>query len=203
MRWVERTSRRAPVARIVAAAIVAAVLGSPLATTPAEAAREVPGAGTIEIAFTPGDAIDAKIVAAIESAEREVLVLAYSFTQPKISHALAAAHARGVAVEIVADRGQTLELPQSRVPALARDGISVWLDVRHGAAHNKVIVIDADLQRATTVTGSYNFTLAAQTKNAENVLILRDNPDVAAAYRTQFRKLKARAQRWNGDAAIR
>jgi len=163
-------------------------------------ATTVAGAGRVELAFTPGDAVDAKIAAAIDAAQREVLVLAYSFTHSRIARALAAAHARGVTVEIVADRGQTLELPQSAVPPLARDGVPVWLDGNFGNAHNKVVVIDAGLPRATTITGSYNFTVAAQRKNAENVAIFRDNPDVANAYRTYFRRLQDKAVRWDGES---
>lgn len=155
--------------------------------------------GRVELAFTPGDAIDNTIVAAIAAAEREVLVLAYAFTHPGIARALHAAHRRGVRVELVADRGQTLELPHSAVPALARDGIAVWVDGNFGAAHNKVVIIDADGPRATTITGSYNFTLAAQKKNAENVVLFRDNPEIAGAYRAYFRRLQAKAQRWSGD----
>ena len=85
---------------------------------------------------------------------------------------------------------ETLELPQSVVPALARDGIAVWVDGNFGAAHNKVMVIDADGPHATTITGSYNFTLAAQKRNAENVVMFRDNPEVARAYRAYFRRLQ-------------
>ncbi|MEP7182560.1 MAG: phospholipase D-like domain-containing protein [Betaproteobacteria bacterium] len=185
-----------------AAAILAAfvALSAPIAP-PAVASTELTGAGTVELAFTPGDAIDARIVAAIDAAEREVLVLAFAFTQPKLARALAAAHARGVTVEIVADRGQALELPQSAVPALGRDGIAVWLDGNFGNAHNKVIVVDAMLPRAVTITGSYNFTVAAQTRNAENVAIFRNNSEVARAYRTYFKRLQAKAVRWDGGDA--
>jgi len=182
--------------------LVAAFVGCAawLAAIPAHTAQTpFAAAGTIELAFTPGDAVDATIVAAIAAAEREVLVLAYAFTHPKIAHALAAAHLRGVRVEVIADRGQALELPQSAVPVLAHEGIPVWLDGNFGAAHNKVVVIDADGVHATTITGSYNFTLAAQRKNAENVVVFRDNPDVARAYRAYFRRLQAKAQRWSGD----
>ena len=75
----------------------------------------------------------------------------------------------------------------------------MWLDPNFANAHNKVIVIDADLPRATTITGSYNFTIAAQSRNAENVVILRENPGVALDYRRYFRRLQSRAQRWTGD----
>ena len=104
---------------------------------------------------------------------------------------------------IVADRGQTLELPHSVVPGLAHDGIAVWLDASAGAAHNKVIVIDADSPHAITVTGSYNFTVAAQSKNAENVAIFRDNPEIAHTYRAYFLRRQTHGKRWAGDSPPR
>ena len=137
----------------------------------------------------------------VDGARTEVLVQSFSFTNRRIARALTAAHARGVRVEILADRGQTLELPGSAVPALARAGIPVWLDGNFANAHNKMIVIDAALSRATTITGSYNFTVAAQKSNAENVAIFRDNPDVARSYRAYFKRLQANAVRWDGRAA--
>ncbi len=44
------------------------------------------------------------------------------------------------------------------------------IDAKHAIAHNKVMVIDGQ----TVVTGSFNFTKAAQERNAENLLIVRD-----------------------------
>jgi phosphatidylserine/phosphatidylglycerophosphate/cardiolipin synthase-like enzyme len=180
-------------------AVVACVAAVTVAVPAHAAATTLAAEGTIELAVTPDDAIDTMIVAAIAAARHEVLVLAYSFTNPRIARALVAAQARGVRVELVADRGQTLEQPQGVVPGLARDRIPVWIDGNFGAAHNKVIVIDADGAHATTITGSYNYTMAAQRKNAENVLILRDNPELARAYRAYFRRLQANAQRWSGE----
>ena len=38
--------------------------------------------------------------------------------------------------------------------------------------HNKIMLIDGD----TIITGSFNFTKAAEESNAENLLVLRDKP---------------------------
>jgi len=187
--------------RALAAAAFAVVTAQALAAgaATATAPAEFAGTGTVEIAFTPGDPIDSKLVAEIAAAQKEILVLAFAFTQPKLARALVAARDRGVAVEIVADREQALEVAQSAVPGLARAGVAVWLDPNFANAHNKVMVIDAGLPRATTITGRYNFTIAAQTRNAENVVIFRANPDVARAYDRYFRRLQSHAQRWTGD----
>ncbi|HEX4523423.1 MAG TPA: phospholipase D family protein [Casimicrobiaceae bacterium] len=162
---------------------------------------QAPGArfaatGSVETAFTPGDRIDNLIIAAIAGAKREVLVNAYSFTQRRIAGALVEARKRGVSVRVIADSQQAATLPQNVLAELAKGGVDVWLDSNYQAAHNKVVIVDADTANATTITGSYNFTVAAQWHNAENVLILRDNQEVANAYRDNWLRLKAHATPW-------
>ncbi len=49
-------------------------------------------------------------------------------------------------------------------------GISVKIDAQHAIAHNKVMIIDGE----TVITGSFNFTRAAEENNAENLLIIQD-----------------------------
>src|SRR5207249_6252321 len=47
--------------------------------------------------------------------------------------------------------------------------------------HHKFVVIDFDQPTARVYLGSYNFSAAADTKNGENLLIIRD-PRVAVSY---------------------
>jgi phosphatidylserine/phosphatidylglycerophosphate/cardiolipin synthase-like enzyme len=60
---------------------------------------------------------------------------------------------------------------------LANQGVPTMIDANHAIAHNKIMIIDGE----TVLTGSFNFTKAAQDNNAENLLILR-NPTLAAQY---------------------
>lgn len=141
-----------------------------------------PAQGTVQLAFTPWDNAEAMIVDGIRRARHQILVQAFSFTSRTLANALIAAKRRGVDVQVIADREQTFGGEASRIPDLVQAGIPVMLEVRYQSAHNKVMVIDAGTADAAVVTGSYNWTYAAQHKNAENVLILRHNPDVANAY---------------------
>lgn len=138
--------------------------------------------GTLQAAFTPGDDIEALVVDAIEGARRQVLVQAYLLTSKKIAFSLVAAHRHGVDVRVLVDSDQLERTESSAAPALAAEGIPVWLETKYQNAHNKVIVIDPDGPNATVITGSFNFTWTAQHKNAENVLIARKNPALAARY---------------------
>ena len=148
----------------------------------------------VQAAFTPGDDVAGMIVAAIGQARRQVLVQAYSFTHEGIAQALLAAHRRGLDVRLIADRGQTEQLQRSQVPGLARDGLPVWLDDAHLSAHDKVMLIDTGLPSALLISGSYNFTRAAQYKNAENVLFIRDSEALLQAYLDNWRRHQNHAE---------
>lgn len=146
--------------------------------------------GSAQVAFTPGDDAATLVIDVLGKARRQVLVQAYSLTHTDIAQALVAAKRRGVDVQVLADRRQTETGRTSRVVWLAQQGVPVWLDADHAAAHNKVMVIDAGTDDAVLITGSFNFTQAAQYRNAENLLLLRGNRNLAEAYASNWRRHK-------------
>lgn len=150
--------------------------------------------GTVQVAFTPGDPIDEILVGVIGQARQQVLVQAFSFTHKRIAGALVDAHRRGVRVEVLADDRQDRQLEGSVLADLARNGVTVWLDPKQSSAHNKVLIVDAGTPAAVLVTGSYNFTYSAQRRNAENILVLRGNPDLAAAFVANWQRLRVQAR---------
>jgi phosphatidylserine/phosphatidylglycerophosphate/cardiolipin synthase-like enzyme len=167
------------VARIVGLVLV------PLVFAPAsgyEASDIVPGSGTIEYAFTPGDDAAALIVKAIDGARLQILVQAFSFTHLGIAAALIRAERRGVDVQVIADAEQIELIDHNVIPHLVESGVPVCVDEAHAAAHNKVMVIDAAAKIPVLITGSFNFTHAAQFRNAENLLVFRGNPELTRAY---------------------
>ena len=85
------------------------------------------------------------------------------------------------------------EAGRSQIPQLVAADIPVWVEVRYAAAHNKIILIDPEEETGAVVTGSYNFTFSAQTRNAENLLILRGNPGLARAYLDNWRRHRLEA----------
>ena len=64
---------------------------------------------------------------------------------------------------------------------LAHEGVETYVDSMHAIAHNKIMIIDG----TTVLTGSFNFTKAADQKNAENLLVIRDDK-IAAKYEAHF-----------------
>jgi phosphatidylserine/phosphatidylglycerophosphate/cardiolipin synthase-like enzyme len=81
---------------------------------------------------------------------------------------------------------------------LANQGVPTMIDANHAIAHNKVIVIDGE----TVLTGSFNFTKAAQEKNAENLLIIRD-PALAAQYTQNWDSHRQHSQPYVGRGVVR
>jgi phosphatidylserine/phosphatidylglycerophosphate/cardiolipin synthase-like enzyme len=158
----------------------------------------LPASGTVQVAFTPWDNAEGVIVDCIRRAKNQILVQAFSFTSRALANALIAARRRGVDVRVMADREQTFSGEASRIPDLVEAGIPVTLEVRYQSAHNKVMIIDAASADSAVITGSYNWTHAAQSKNAENVLILRHNPEIANAYAANWSRHFAEALPYTG-----
>lgn len=151
------------------------------------------GVGTIQVAFAPEDDTADIIEKAISAAKNQVLVQAYSFTSRQLAGALAHAKQRGVDVQLIADREQTEKLPYM-VARIAASGAATYIDSQHQSAHNKLMIIDATSAAPVVITGSYNFTRAAEIKNAENVLIIRGNKALTEAYLKNWQQHRAHSQ---------
>lgn len=142
----------------------------------------IPATGTVQLAFTPEEDANTLILQAIYDARIQVLVQAYSFTSKSIAGALVNAKRRGVDVQVIADAEQMRKSENSKIAAIAAAGVPVFVDSQHDSAHNKVMVIDAGTANPVVITGSFNFSHAAQYRNAENLLIFRRNSELTAAY---------------------
>ncbi|HEX9466150.1 MAG TPA: phospholipase D-like domain-containing protein [Alphaproteobacteria bacterium] len=141
--------------------------------------------------FRPGpEPCEPKIVAAIDNARSSLLVQAYGFTDRGIISAIDRAHARDLPVRVLLDK----ENRSSRYGGLADlqdHDVPVRIDDRVAIAHNKVIVIDGE----RVIGGSYNYSSAAEKKNAENVTLI-DSACVADAFTENF------DARWAASAPV-
>lgn len=133
-----------------------------------------------DVCFTPGENCTNLIVSAIDSAKKELLIQAYSFTSAPIAKAVVEAKKRGINVRVILDKSQFSE-KYSAAKFLEHENIPVWNDHTVAIAHNKVMIIDDNI----VITGSFNFTKAAQAKNAENLLIIYDK-DFAEKYKNNW-----------------
>lgn len=146
--------------------------------------------------FSPAGHGEQVILKAIAAARHSILVQAYSFSDRRIQNALGQAKARGVDVKVILDKtdAESYEHHPPVAVVIAAKGIPVWIDASVRIAHNKVMIIDGrDL-----ITGSYNFTYAAAYDNAENLLYLRNAPQLAQAYTANFNWRQSCSRRYAG-----
>ena len=97
-----------------------------------------------------------------------------------IAQALLRASARGVQVRVLLD-DKSDKTNRYVIDLLNQGQVPLRGDAKHAIAHNKVMVID----ETVVITGSFNFTNAAETRNAENFLILK-SPELARTYKGQW-----------------
>ena len=142
------------------------------------------GHATIEVAFSPHMGATELVVKAISEAKKSIRVAAYSFTSKPIAQALLDAHKRGIDVKAVVDRSQA-RAKYTSANFLANVGIPTRIDYEYAIMHNKFMVID-DIN---IELGSFNYTTAAEHKNAENVMVIRNDPAVANQYNGEWEKL--------------
>ncbi len=137
---------------------------------------------TWHVYFSPGGEATFAIRHALDNAKSTILVQAYSFTSAPIAEALVKAHKRGVKVQVILDRSQKT-YKYSSADFLANSGIPTRVDAAHAIAHNKIIIIDNEV----VITGSFNFTKAAEQKNAENLLVIHSR-ELAARYTDNWQR---------------
>jgi phosphatidylserine/phosphatidylglycerophosphate/cardiolipin synthase-like enzyme len=151
----------------------------------------------VTVCFTPGGNGTDLIVTTLGEAKRSILVQAYCFTSAPMAKALLEAHQRGVRVQVILDKSQRTE-QYSSADFLANQGVPTTIDANHAISHNKGMVIDGE----PLITGSFHCTTAAQEKNAENLLIIRDQA-LAAQYTQNWQAHAQHSQPYVGRGAAR
>jgi phosphatidylserine/phosphatidylglycerophosphate/cardiolipin synthase-like enzyme len=137
----------------------------------------------IKTCFTPSQDCTHEIISEINNAKSSVYVQAYSFTSETIADALINAQQRGVRVILLLDKSQNSHNKNSMYNYFIYNGVPVLIDYKPRIAHNKVMIID----EKETITGSFNFTNAAQYNNAENVVFINDK-EVAKEFYNNWSK---------------
>lgn len=140
----------------------------------------------IRVLFSPQDNCAQEIVLAIDNAKNYIYVAMYYFTSRPIAQALVKAKNRGVDVRVCLDEEQ-LYYEWTKSKFLENKDVNIRLISGSGIMHNKFCIIDGYI----TITGSYNWTVNADLKNDENVLIIKSR-EIAKIYREQFDKF------WDG-----
>ena len=129
-----------------------------------------------QVYFSPNGGAQDAVVREINNAKKSIFVQAYSFTNQPIAKALVEAQRRGVDVFMILDKSNRTT-KYSAADFTDHFGVDTYIDDKHAIAHNKIMIIDKEI----VITGSYNFTKAAENSNAENLLVIR-SPVLADVY---------------------
>ncbi len=121
--------------------------------------------------FSPNGGAEDAIVRSIDSAKSRIRMQAFLFSNKEITGALIRAHQRGVKVDVIIDKKMPKKKPNT-TEDLIEAGVPTFFDTAHRTAHDKIIIVDDDI----VLTGSFNFVKVAETKNGENLLILKSKP---------------------------
>ena len=134
----------------------------------------------IDVLFSPNGGIENRILQEIKLAKSEILIQAYMFTNKVLVTEIINAKKRNIKIEIILDKNNTT-YRYSVLTTLINDQIIPYIDSKHSIAHDKIIMID----KLKVITGSYNYTKAAENRNGENLLVIED-PSICELYILNF-----------------
>ena len=174
-------------ARLLACALLAAACALP-AQARAPQALALPTQAAVSSAFSPSGGALALVLQAIDQAHSSIQMAAYLFTSSDVARALVQARKRGVQVQVLVDWKANFDedarYARHALGILRNAGIAVrQIDV-YPVFHDKYMVID----RRTVQTGSFNYTYSAAHRNAENVLVVWNAPELAARYLADWQR---------------
>ena len=137
----------------------------------------VPMPSGIGVYFGPDDRVEDRLIELIRAAKQEILLNQSAITSQRIAREIVSAvRTRHLIVGVILDANP--DIPDNQAPEYFRlNDVAVFLRTGEGRNNNRYVVID----RQAVITGSYEFTNAAATKNHENVIIINETA-VAVAY---------------------
>jgi len=145
----------------------------------------------IETYFSPEDEPARRINQLVRNAQESILFLAYSFTLDELADEMVASTRRGVNVRGVFDAGQSSANAGTEFYNLLSAGLDVRLDGNKDKMHHKIIIIDESI----VISGSYNFSVNAETVNDENVIIFHSE-EIAELFKEEFERVFENSNRY-------
>jgi len=127
----------------------------------------------IKVYFSPNGGCKQAVISEIRKATQTIDIAMYYLSSREIAQAIVQALQKNVRVRIVLDQSQEIE-SASKSGYLVKHAIKVRYHLGFGLMHNKFAIIDGK----TLITGSFNWTLTAEERNEENLLILTDQETI-------------------------
>ena len=130
-------------------------------------------AQNIKVYFSPNGGCQQAVISEIRKATQTIDIAMYYLSSRDIAKALVRASENNVRVRIVLDQGQEIE-SASKSGYLIKQGVEIRYHLGFGLMHNKFAIIDGK----SLITGSFNWTLTAEERNEENLLVINDEKTI-------------------------
>ncbi len=141
----------------------------------------------IELYFDPSDQTTTNIGNELNTAESSINIAMLTFTQDNLAQILIAEKSAGKKVRVILDNNTD---SGNEFSNLESNGVDIHLkgNAVTGYFHHKYALIDAEINsvKSTVITGSHNWSNAAETSNNENTLIIHDKR-IANFYLQEFK----------------
>lgn len=147
---------------------------------------------SFDVYFSPDDGVQSVLVDLLQSAEKSIYFMAFSFTADSVGQVIRDRARQDVVVAGVMDTEQVNSNVGTEFDLFRQAGLDVLRDANGGQMHHKVMVIDEDI----VVLGSYNFTNSAETRNDETLVVVYSS-EIAAQFMSEFIRVHAQAQEGN------
>ena len=148
--------------------------------------RFVIGGKDVECYFSPSDHTTSHIIAVLDSAKHSIAASLLTLTRMDIADAILAKTNAGEETRLIVDDSTD---QGSQVKFLKNNGVDLLLkpSTYTGFFHHKYGIIDGeDIHwNGAVITGSHNWTSAAENSNNENLLVIHD-PAIANQYLQEF-----------------
>lgn len=136
-----------------------------------------------KVYFSPNGGCQDAVVSEISKAQKTIDIAMYELTNRQISQELIKAKEKRVGIRVFLDQDEG-NGRYSKARYLTDNGIDVRFYAGPGLMHNKFAVID----NRVLVTGSFNWTAAAERENQENLLTITDE-NAVKKYAQRFEML--------------
>jgi len=143
----------------------------------------------MEIYFSPDDGVAQHILDILNYAEESIYFMAFSFTTDEFGEAIRAKADNGLSVAGVMEEEQIKSNVGTEYDFFKQAGLNVFVDGNAGQMHHKTMIIDEKI----VITGSYNFSRSAETRNDENIVIFHSEP-IAAFFLQEFQRIYQQSQ---------
>ncbi|MGB7876800.1 MAG: phospholipase D-like domain-containing protein [Anaerolineales bacterium] len=143
----------------------------------------------IETYFSPDDGVANHILDLLTEAEESIYFLAFSFTTDELGQIIRTQAENGLEIAGVMEEEQVKSNIGTEYDFFKQAGLNVFVDGNEGQMHHKTMIVDGRI----LITGSYNFSRSAETRNDENIVVIY-NPEIASFYLKEFGRVYALAQ---------